>query len=112
MLKIVDRVLKYMIPTATWSINDSDGIYLTFDDGPTPGVTEWILATLEKYDAKATFFSTPTSTKRLSLQGTKSAITPTPTKRDGVCRSSVISRISTAPMISYTANSSVRHTRE
>lgn len=56
MLKIVDRVLKYMIPTATWSINDSDGIYLTFDDGPTPGVTEWILATLDKYDAKATFF--------------------------------------------------------
>lgn len=56
MLKIVDRVLKYMIPDSTWKIEDSDGVYLTFDDGPTPGVTEWILATLEKYDAKATFF--------------------------------------------------------
>ena len=32
------------------------GLYLTFDDGPTPGVTEWILNTLDRYDAKATFF--------------------------------------------------------
>ena len=39
-----------------WSIEDNEGIYLTFDDGPTPGVTEWILQTLERYDAKATFF--------------------------------------------------------
>ena len=31
-------------------------VCLTFDDGPTPGLTEWILAMLEKYDAKATFF--------------------------------------------------------
>ena len=30
--------------------------YLTFDDGPVPGYTEKILDTLEKYDAKATFF--------------------------------------------------------
>ncbi len=56
LLKIIDRVLKWMIPDSTWSINDPDGVYLTFDDGPTPGVTEWILSTLEKYDAKATFF--------------------------------------------------------
>ncbi len=56
MLKIVDRVLKQMIPDSTWKIDDPNGVYLTFDDGPTPGVTEWILSTLEKYDAKATFF--------------------------------------------------------
>ena len=31
-------------------------IYLTFDDGPTPGVTEKILDILESYKAKATFF--------------------------------------------------------
>lgn len=37
-------------------MEDSEGIYLTFDDGPTPGVTEWILQTLDRYDAKATFF--------------------------------------------------------
>lgn len=45
-----------MFPNVIWSINDPEGIYLTFDDGPTPGVTEWILHTLDRYDAKATFF--------------------------------------------------------
>ncbi|MBE6211077.1 MAG: polysaccharide deacetylase family protein [Rikenellaceae bacterium] len=44
------------MPDSTWHLDDPNGVYLTFDDGPTPGVTEWILATLEKYDAKATFF--------------------------------------------------------
>ena len=45
-----------MFPNVIWSMEDSDGIYLTFDDGPTPGVTEWILQTLDRYEAKATFF--------------------------------------------------------
>src|SRR5690606_30013853 len=31
-------------------------VYLTFDDGPSPVVTPQILALLEKYDARATFF--------------------------------------------------------
>jgi len=31
-------------------------IYLTFDDGPTPRITDWVLNTLEAYNAKATFF--------------------------------------------------------
>jgi len=31
-------------------------LYLTFDDGPIPEVTEFVLDTLEKYRAKATFF--------------------------------------------------------
>lgn len=31
-------------------------IYLTFDDGPTPGITEQVLNILDKYNAKATFF--------------------------------------------------------
>ena len=48
--------LRWIFPDVVWKIEDGDGVYLTFDDGPTPGVTEWILATLEKYDAKATFF--------------------------------------------------------
>ncbi len=34
----------------------SGDVYLTFDDGPTPGVTEWILDELERWDARATFF--------------------------------------------------------
>src|SRR3989304_1126223 len=31
-------------------------IFLTFDDGPTPEVTPWVLSTLKQFGAKATFF--------------------------------------------------------
>lgn len=31
-------------------------VYLTFDDGPIPEVTPWVLDTLKKHDIKATFF--------------------------------------------------------
>ncbi len=31
-------------------------IYLTFDDGPVPVITPWVLDVLKKYDVKATFF--------------------------------------------------------
>ena len=31
-------------------------IYLTFDDGPTPEITNYVLDLLAKYNAKATFF--------------------------------------------------------
>lgn len=31
-------------------------IYLTFDDGPTANLTDWILTELENYNARATFF--------------------------------------------------------
>jgi len=34
----------------------SPTIYLTFDDGPIPGLTEWVLDTLKHYQIKATFF--------------------------------------------------------
>lgn len=36
--------------------NKNKEIYLTFDDGPEPGITEYILSVLKKYNAKATFF--------------------------------------------------------
>jgi len=40
-----------------WSVPGDDPVlYLTFDDGPIPGLTDWILTELEKYDARATFF--------------------------------------------------------
>ena len=40
-----------------WSIpNKEKTVYLTFDDGPTPEITEWVLAELKKHEAKATFF--------------------------------------------------------
>ena len=41
----------------TWNFPDSDHtVYLTFDDGPTPTVTPWVLDRLEEHGAKATFF--------------------------------------------------------
>ncbi|RVU89799.1 polysaccharide deacetylase family protein [Flavobacterium columnare] len=40
-----------------WFIpNKSKTIYLTFDDGPTPEVTEWVLDLLKEHNIKATFF--------------------------------------------------------
>ena len=35
---------------------DSKKIHLTFDDGPTPNITEFVLNELDKVNAKATFF--------------------------------------------------------
>ena len=41
----------------TWEIQSKDkNIFLTFDDGPTPQVTEEVLHILDNYQAKATFF--------------------------------------------------------
>ena len=40
-----------------WKLPTSKKVlYLTFDDGPIPEVTPWVLETLDKYKAKATFF--------------------------------------------------------
>ena len=36
--------------------SESKTLYLTFDDGPTPEITNWTLDVLDKYKAKATFF--------------------------------------------------------
>ena len=39
-----------------WNFSDADSIYITFDDGPHPEITPWVLDQLRRYDAKATFF--------------------------------------------------------
>ncbi len=48
--------LKWLYPKRISRINDTHSIYLTFDDGPIPEVTPWVLDELSKFDAKATFF--------------------------------------------------------
>ncbi len=49
--------VKSLFPSFVWHVKtDKKVIYLTFDDGPTPEVTEWVIQTLEAYNAKATFF--------------------------------------------------------
>ncbi len=46
-----------MYPKAIWrATTTSPTIFLTFDDGPIPGLTEWVLDTLKTYNVKATFF--------------------------------------------------------
>ena len=46
-------------------LNDGKpSIYLTFDDGPIPESTPWLLKTLEEYDAKATFFMVADNARR------------------------------------------------
>jgi peptidoglycan/xylan/chitin deacetylase (PgdA/CDA1 family) len=50
-------LLKKLYPQLVWNRNRSRKvIYLTFDDGPIPVVTPFVLHTLRQYNAKATFF--------------------------------------------------------
>ncbi len=49
--------LRWIYPGATWRMDKNEhAVYLTFDDGPIPESTPFILETLRKYDVKATFF--------------------------------------------------------
>jgi len=51
------RLVKRFFPMLRWSFSSSEKIiYLTFDDGPTPEITDWTLQTLANFNAKATFF--------------------------------------------------------
>ena len=50
-------LLKAVYPSLTWNKSrDNHCIYLTFDDGPIPIVTPFVLNILKQYQAKATFF--------------------------------------------------------
>ena len=49
--------IKGIFPNYIWNMpTDQKIIYLTFDDGPTPEITNWTLDLLKSYHAKATFF--------------------------------------------------------
>jgi peptidoglycan/xylan/chitin deacetylase (PgdA/CDA1 family) len=50
-------VLQAVYPDCIWKINTTERVlYLTFDDGPIPEVTPFVLEELKKWNAKATFF--------------------------------------------------------
>jgi peptidoglycan/xylan/chitin deacetylase (PgdA/CDA1 family) len=50
-------ILSLFFKGLTWTLpNDENKIYLTFDDGPIPEVTPWVLDVLKARDIKATFF--------------------------------------------------------
>lgn len=49
--------LRWLFPRATWRMDHNErSVYLTFDDGPIPEATPFILQTLVRYGIRATFF--------------------------------------------------------
>ncbi|MBK9329621.1 MAG: polysaccharide deacetylase family protein [Sphingobacteriales bacterium] len=50
-------IIQKLFSGIIWNFSDvTNKVYLTFDDGPHPEITPWILALLKNYQAKATFF--------------------------------------------------------
>ncbi|WP_375239211.1 polysaccharide deacetylase family protein [Aurantibacter sp.] len=50
-------LVRWFFSKYTWKKPTAKKIlYLTFDDGPTPEITTWVLQQLKNYNAKATFF--------------------------------------------------------
>ncbi|MCK4664248.1 MAG: polysaccharide deacetylase family protein [Bacteroidales bacterium] len=50
-------IIKKIYHKLLWSFKGTPKeLFLTFDDGPTPEITQWVLDELEKFNAKATFF--------------------------------------------------------
>lgn len=54
----------WFFPRRKWGFSsNSNSVYLTFDDGPTPELTSWILNFLKKEEVKATFFCVGSNAK-------------------------------------------------
>ena len=53
----VPGFVRNLFPKALWRMNpDEKAVYLTFDDGPIPVITPWVVDLLGHYGIKATFF--------------------------------------------------------
>jgi peptidoglycan/xylan/chitin deacetylase (PgdA/CDA1 family) len=51
------EIYRALYPGSHWRFNtDKKVVYLTFDDGPVPEITPWVLELLDKYNIKASFF--------------------------------------------------------
>lgn len=51
------NIVKPLAADLLWNVDEVEkNIYVTFDDGPTPGVTLEILDILDRFNAKSTFF--------------------------------------------------------
>ena len=73
----VPSTIQWLIPSCTWR-KEGQGkvIYLTFDDGPHPEITAWVIDELKKHQIKATFFCVgdnlkkhPETAKQLLTEG-------------------------------------------
>ena len=50
-------IYRVFFPGTVWRVQSKEKcVYLTFDDGPIPEVTPWVLDVLDTYQIKATFF--------------------------------------------------------
>ena len=50
-------IIKKLFSNYIWDLSNTENkVYLSFDDGPIPEITEWVLEELKKHKAKATFF--------------------------------------------------------
>ncbi len=62
------HIFQRIFPAYLWRIPTNERVlYLSFDDGPIPKVTPWVLEQLEKYNAKGTFFCVGDNVKRNPL---------------------------------------------
>lgn len=54
----IPSLITSIFPDLIWKMSETDGrtVYLTFDDGPMPGPTDFVLDALKEYKAHATFF--------------------------------------------------------
>lgn len=58
---------RLLFPEALWRLKRKGGrpvVYLTFDDGPIPEETPWVLDVLDRYGIKATFFMVGDNVRR------------------------------------------------
>jgi peptidoglycan-N-acetylglucosamine deacetylase len=64
--KIAPYFLRASLPSSlVWKIKtNSKELFLTFDDGPVPEVTPWVLDVLDQYQVKATFFCVGDNVKK------------------------------------------------
>ncbi len=64
LVKIPNIIQKFFL-NYTWSMgSEKKEIYLTFDDGPHPEITPWVMSELQKHQAKATFFCVGDNVKK------------------------------------------------
>ena len=57
MIVTVPSLVQLLYPRRIWKVaSEEKSIYLSFDDGPIPEVTPWVLEQLAAYNAQATFF--------------------------------------------------------
>jgi len=56
-IRNISALGRVFYPSLLWNLpTKTKTIYLTFDDGPIPEITPWVLSLLKEYNAKGTFF--------------------------------------------------------